>query len=209
MNINNLIATIRENIRFKSDLTIEGLSEILEMKFQNFNLEIKKIDIVDLDVSIVLTQAEILINQILEFINIRFGIRIDYAGYTEFKKKLAKGLIELIVMDITNKNNLDIVKMLVSMIIEYLFNEDPDNEKIDIMYIGNELNRYVLELYSDIENIQLLFKRFNTVIDRLFHMYNNFIVIPIKWYEINLPIIFSTKNNSEVDTFIKVYVIGG
>jgi len=209
--MNNLIKVIRERLIEKSNLTNSEFTEIFESEFNKFiNANgIVKIDTIELRVENSLDLAETLVNDILSFLNMRFGISVDFENYENIKRFLARMIIELMINEFNIHNTkIDIVQMIAECIVQFLINDNPDVDKMDKIYLFKEFNRYLLNYYTEIDMINKEIVNENSIIYNILKSKTKFMLIPVKWITVSA---ISTYINKPIrsSNYLVTYLIGG
>jgi len=195
---------ILDKLRNRSDLTVKEFTEIYEYELNNFisKNKLNKLDIIDLNVDEAYAKSKILSNTLLSYLKYRFNIKFDFTDYEDVKNYISKSLIELVI----NKNtNLDIVPILVDTIVTYISEINIDIDKIDKMYLYKEFNDYLLNYYSELEEIHKVLVSRNTILSNIKN--KKYLLLPIKWINITIPVTYVKQNIKK--EYLTTYLIGG
>ena len=200
----SLVNYVLEKIRFKSKVVIPEINEIVEFNLLNLK-NIDKVGNTDIEVTKTIDKAEGLSNVILDFLVIKFGLKIEITEWEKINEFISKGLIELILISVSNIVINDIVKLLTEMIVMNIDKIDIDAEKIDKVYLSKELEMFIVDQYSDIDKIINDLIMENTVIKQLIKDKNKFMLIPLKWITITDIKVLGLNSNKSI--FLKSLLI--
>ena len=200
----SLVNYVLEKIRFKSKVVIPEINEIVEFNLTNLK-NINKVGNTDIEVTRTIDKAEELSNNILDFLVIKFGIKIEITEWEKINEFISKGLIELILIYINNIVINDIVKLLTEMIVMNIDKIDIDAGKIDKIYLSKELEMCIVDQYSDIDKIINDLIMENTVIKQLIKDKSKFMLIPLKWITITDIKVLGLNSNRSI--FLKSLVV--
>lgn len=200
----SLVNYVLEKIRFKSKVVIPEINEIVEFNLTNLK-NINKVGNTDIEVTRTIDKVEELSNNILDFLVIKFGIKIEITEWEKINEFISKGLIELILISINNIVINDIVKLLTEMIVMNIDKIDIDAGKIDKIYLSKELEMFIVDQYSDIDKIINDLIMENTVIKQLIKDKSKFMLIPLKWITITDIKVLGLNSNRSI--FLKSLVV--
>jgi hypothetical protein len=208
---NQLVEKIRRRLREEQNLSLVNLEEIIEYDLELFMSEIEVVNVyqVELYMNRVITLVEIFVTQLLELLNVHFGIRIDFGVFPKLRTDMSKSIIEVLVLNYKPQYNFDVVETLKLTITEILYNYDNDIEKISDIYLHKEISNYVKEHLLEIDKIYEELKISNPIlITDDFINNNKAILLPIKWMMVEPVNLFKSAFDEKVTLILKCIMLG-
>jgi len=206
--VRELLKQIEYNLRRDSTDVKEAYLPIVEYEIHKLVENNNPItELLELETDIALDRAEVLANELMEFLAVNYLTIFDFNKYELIKQRLAKLIIEALIINIINyKTNLDIVELIVEQVFIFLNEGVNTGDRKEDTYRYKNLHKYLLEYYPDLESIINDIKNNNTAINALKIKYNNVILIPIKWYTTTLPVVYN-KSTTITSNILKVYAV--